>query len=177
MIETGRLRFRRWRMADAAAYRALCADPAVARYLGEPPTLAVARATLAAQNATLDATGSCFWAVELRTTAGLVGWCGIKPGPGHTPIAGLPEIGWTVAPALHGRGLAVEAAAATLAWAWAHTDHSAVYAIVVPANAPSRRLMRRLGMQRLADGDFDHPMIAAGDPLRRHLTYRIERPA
>lgn len=176
MIETRRLRLRRWRMTDAAAYRALCSEPAVARFLGTPPTLARARATLAAQNATLDTTGSCFWAVEHRGTATLVGWCGIKPGPDHTPIAGLPEIGWTVASAWQRRGLAREAAAATLAWVWAQGRHPAVYAIVVPANMPSRRLMRALGLKRLTDSAFDHPALAPGDPLRRHLIYRIERP-
>jgi hypothetical protein len=31
-------------------------------------------------------------------------------------------------------------------------------------------------MTRLPDGDFDHPALAPGDPLRRHLTYAIERP-
>jgi ribosomal-protein-alanine N-acetyltransferase len=36
--------------------------------------------------------------------------------------------------------------------------------------------MLRLGMTRDPSDDFDHPAIAEGDPLRRHVLYRIARP-
>ena len=39
----------------------------------------------------------------------------------------------------------------------------------------SRAVMERLGMRHLVDGDFDHPRIAADDPLLRHVTYRITK--
>lgn len=177
MIETPRLRLRRWRSADARAYRALCSVAEVSRFLGPPPTLAQARAIVASQNATLDATGSCFWATELRVDRRFVGWCGIKPGPIDTPIAGAAEIGWTMTPAHQGEGLAQEAAAAVLAWAWAHTDHPRVFAIASPANDASLAVMQRLGMIEVEGGAFDHPALAPGDPLRRHVTYAIERPS
>jgi hypothetical protein len=35
--------------------------------------------------------------------------------------------------------------------------------------------MDKLGM--VADGDFDHPRLPEGHPKRRHLLYRIARPA
>jgi hypothetical protein len=34
--------------------------------------------------------------------------------------------------------------------------------------------MQRIGMTRRADLDFDHPAIAEGHPLRRHVVYEIE---
>jgi hypothetical protein len=36
--------------------------------------------------------------------------------------------------------------------------------------------MERLGMTRDAGGDFDHPRIEEGHPLRRHVLYRIGAP-
>ncbi len=45
------------------------------------------------------------------------------------------------------------------------------------ANARSRAVMERLGMRRDAPGDFEHPLLATGDPLRRHVLYRISRSA
>jgi hypothetical protein len=36
--------------------------------------------------------------------------------------------------------------------------------------------MERLGMTRDAGDDFDHPRIEEGDPLRRHVLYRIGAP-
>ncbi|MBM3928484.1 MAG: GNAT family N-acetyltransferase, partial [Sphingomonadales bacterium] len=55
-----------------------------------------------------------------------------------------------------------------------NVDH--IVAITVPENTRSRGLMERLGMRRLADGDFDHPAVADDSPLKRHLTYRLDRP-
>lgn len=176
MIETRRLRLRRWRMVEARDYRRVASEPRVVLTLGSPPTLAKARAIVAAQNAMLDVCGHCFWAAELRQAAGVIGWCGLKIGPDHTPVAGLPEIGWTLHPDLHGQGLAREAATAVLDWTWRHTDYPAVHAIAAIDNAPSRAVMAAIGMRQVDGGAFDHPALASGDPLRRHVTYVIGRP-
>jgi hypothetical protein len=39
-----------------------------------------------------------------------------------------------------------------------------------------RGLGLRQGMSRDAGGDFDHPRIEEGHPLRRHVLYRIGAP-
>ena len=44
-------------------------------------------------------------------------------------------------------------------------------------NARSIRVMERIGMRPDHDGDFDHPRVPAGHRLRRHVLYRIRRPA
>jgi hypothetical protein len=36
--------------------------------------------------------------------------------------------------------------------------------------------MEKLGMQRDASGDFDHPLLPAGHRLSRHVLYRIAQP-
>jgi hypothetical protein len=36
-------------------------------------------------------------------------------------------------------------------------------------------VMDRIGMQYRADLDFDHPGLAAADPLLRHVTYQLPR--
>lgn len=177
MIETDRLVLRRWRMREARDYRAIAGEPRVAATLGAPPTLARARAIVTAQNALLDAAGHCFWAVHRRDRPGVIGWCGLKLGPDHSPIAGAPELGWTFHPDHHGQGLATEAARAVVAWAWAQTDHPRLFAITSSDNRPSRAVMERLGMSSLAGGDFDHPALGPDDPLRRHVTFVLERPA
>jgi hypothetical protein len=33
--------------------------------------------------------------------------------------------------------------------------------------------MERVGMRRDPTGDFEHPLIAAGHPLRPHVLYRV----
>ena len=52
-----------------------------------------------------------------------------------------------------------------------------VTAITVAANTASWGLMERLGMTRYPDEDFDHPAVPDGSPLKRHILYRIDRPA
>ena len=49
-------------------------------------------------------------------------------------------------------------------------------AITVPTNLRSRAVMERIGMVYAQGEDFDHPALPAGDPLRRHVLYRIARP-
>ena len=39
-------------------------------------------------------------------------------------------------------------------------------------NLASMRVMERLGMTRSAE--FEHPGLAQGNPLRRHVLYRIQ---
>ncbi|TPG08476.1 GNAT family N-acetyltransferase [Sphingomonas oligophenolica] len=176
MIETERLILRPWRDEDVPHHHAMCTDPGFMAYLGPPLTLDGAAAAAARQNAHRAATGSCFWAIEHRASECFVGYCGIKPGPDDTPIAGLPEIGWGIAPDRQRHGFAAEAARACLADGWARFDWPTIYAITVLGNVASWGLMERIGMRRAADMAFDHPALAQGDPLRPHITYAIDRP-
>ena len=177
MIQTERLILRGWRDDDAALHHAMCADPAVMAYLGPAPTPAESAAVVARQKAMFADYGACFWALERRDTGAFIGWCGIKPGPVGTPIEEKPEIGWSLIQSEWGRGYAREVAEASLVWGWHELNVPTVWAITVPANTASRGLMERLGMTRVVDGDFDHPKLAENDRLRRHILYRIDRPA
>ena len=175
-METDRLLLRRWREADAEPFHAMGQDAEVMRYIGPPMSRADCLTAASRQNALADAYGRCFWAIERRADAAFIGFCGVKPGPEGTPIAAQPEIGWRLARAAWGHGLAHEAAAACLAEEWRRATPE-VTAITVPANARSRSLMERLGMTRDGEADFNHPALSPNDPLSGHVTYRIERPS
>lgn len=174
MIRTGRLILRPWREADIAPFHAMGQDPEVMRHLGPPISLADAASACDRMIACQAEHGYCFWAVEALADDRFIGFCGLKPG--KPPIEGEVEIGWRLACAYWGQGLAREAAEASLAWGWANLDVPAITAITTPANVRSWGLMERLGMVRHRDEDFDHPDLAPGDPLRRHILYRVARP-
>jgi RimJ/RimL family protein N-acetyltransferase len=176
MIETERLLLRHWADADRPVFHAQCSDPRVMAYLGPPQTRAETDAALDRQNGYLASHGYCFWAVERRGDGALLGFCGLKPGAPETPIEGEVEIGWRFGHAHWGQGYAREAAVASLAWGWANTTAPTIAAITVAANTRSWGVMERLGMIRAADGDFDHPAVPEGSPLKRHILYRIVRP-
>ena len=176
MIATERLLLRRWRDSDVAPFHEMGQDGEVMRHLGPPVSEADCRAAAERQNALADDDGRCFWAMERRADGAFLGFCGVKPGPRDTPIAGEAEIGWRLARGGWGQGFATEAARAVLAAEWARGTPQVV-AITVPANVRSRAVMERLGMTHDINADFDHPALAPGDPLRRHVLYRIARPA
>lgn len=176
MIETARLILRRWCDADTGPFYEMGQDAEVMRHLGPLMARAEAAAIVARVNAQIDADGHGFWAVERRADGAFLGFCGIQRGPAGTPIADLPEIGWRLARTAWGQGYAREAAQASLDWFWANTGARRVFAITTPGNTRSWGLMLRIGMARVADGDFDHPAVPLGDPLRPHITYAIARP-
>jgi RimJ/RimL family protein N-acetyltransferase len=86
-------------------------------------------------------------------------------GPGVTGIQPHEiEIGWTIAEAHRGKGLAVEAAQAALEDAFEHArpnHHRSVVAYIRPENEVSQRVAARIGMRHEADG-----LTRSGDPMQ-----------
>ena len=174
-LATPRLVLRAWRDADAAPMLALCRDPRVMEFLGPLQGPYDIDAMLVRQRGFQQALGHCFWALERKDDGAFIGFCGLKPGPEGTPLAGGIEIGWRLARDAWGKGYAREAARASLDWGFRHLPVGAIRAMTVAANVRSWGLMERLGMVRCATEDFEHPALAKGDPLRPHIVYRIDR--
>ena len=86
------------------------------------------------------------------------------------PVADKVEIGWRLARDCWGAGFASEAARGAIAWSFANLPDDEILAITWQGNVRSRAVMERLGMQYCADLDFDHPGLAADNPLRPPVT-------
>ncbi|RVT91121.1 GNAT family N-acetyltransferase [Sphingomonas crocodyli] len=176
MIETERLLLRRWTDADRAPFHAMCQDPAVMEFLGDPMTRDAADMAIDRQNGSIDTYGYGFWALERRDDGAFLGFCGVKPGAVGTPLEGRPEIGWRLGADHWGHGYAREAAQASLDWAFAHLSDDTVWAMTVLANSRSWGLMERIGMVRRAELDFDHPLPGLAERLKAHIVYSKDRP-
>ncbi|MGB3844769.1 N-acetyltransferase [Sphingopyxis sp. YF1] len=174
MIETSRLTMRAWRDSDVAPFQAICSDPDVMATLGPPLDMEATATRIAWMRGHAAKHGHCFWALERRSDARLIGWCGVIRGD-MPPVADKVEIGWRLARDCWGAGFASEAARGAVAWAFANLPDDEVRAITWQDNVRSRAVMERLGMQYCADLDFDHPKLAADDPLRPHVTYSLSR--
>jgi len=85
------------------------------------------------------------------------------------------EVGWRLAREHWGRGYATEAARAALADGFERLGLDEIVSFTAAGNLPSRRVMEKLGMKHDSADDFDHPSLAPGHPLRRHVLYRIRR--
>ena len=73
-------------------------------------------------------------------------------------------------------GYATEAARASLDYGFQVLKLKNIVAVTVPGNWRSRRVMDKLGMALDPQGDFDHPSIEEGHPLRRHVLYNLRAP-
>ena len=174
-LRTPRLLLRPWREEDADAFAAMFADPKVMEFLGPAQDRAAIDAAIARIAAHFAAHGFGWWAVEAPGVAPFIGWIGLAVPRFDAPFMPAVEVGWRLASAHWGKGYATEGARAALRAGFTTFGLDEIVAFTVPANARSLRVMERLGMIRDAAGDFDHPRLAEGDPLRRHVLYRIGR--
>ena len=175
MIQTERLILRVPEPRDVPALRVIFANPEVMADLAPAKDDEGTAATLAKHDAYRHE-GLGFWVVERHEDGAVVGFCGLKRGDTHNPIAGEVEAGWIVDRPYWRMGYAYEAMEAALAWGWANLDAPRIVAITSAVNTKSQNLMERLGMHRLADGDYEHPLFPEGHRLRPTVTFAIDRP-
>ena len=170
MIETPRLLLRQWRDADRPAFAAMSADAEVMRYFPGVQTAAEADALIDRAAAHIGVHGWGMWAVERRDDGEFAGIVGLQPCTARGPVLGEVEIGWRIDRRLWRQGYALEAAAAALAFALANL-RPRIVAVTARLNVPSQALMRRLGLAAAPGLDFDSVALAAGHPLRPHVTF------
>lgn len=173
MIETERLILRDWTPEDLEPFAALNADPRVREFFPGVQTREESDESATRFMAHAKA-GLGPWAVEVKGGAKFVGFCGIWKPLWPAPFTPREEIGWRLAFEAWGKGYAQEAARASVAHGFA-SGLPEIVSITVPKNVRSRRVMEAIGMTHDPNGDFDHPSIAEGHPLRRHVLYRIKR--
>jgi RimJ/RimL family protein N-acetyltransferase len=165
ILETPRLRLRELVAADAAFVLELLTDPDFVRHIGDRGVrdLDTAKTYIAdGPQASYAAHGHGLWLAELRDGGEAAGMCGLLRRD-HLPDA---DIGYAWLPRFRGRGLALEAARATLAYAFGALRLPRVLAIVSPENLASQQLLARAGLESLGVQDV------GGEPL---LVYAAER--
>ena len=175
VIATERLLLREWRDPDVEAFIVMNADPVVMRFFPETYSRERTRRFAARIGECWAERGYGLWAVERKDTAGFIGYVGLWPAtfPAHfTPAV---EVGWRLAADQWGQGYATEAARAALRYGFESVGLDEIVSFTSVTNERSWRVMERLRMQRDASGDFEHPNVPEGHPLRPHVLYRIKR--
>lgn len=175
-IETARLLLRPWRDSDVEPWVQMNADPRVAEFFPRIYTRELSQSTAQRLRADLERRGYGWWVVEVREGSAFAGVVALQEVPFSAHFTPAREIGWRFTPECWGRGYATEAALAALGFAFSRLGWNEVVAMTAAPNLRSQRVMERLGMSRDTGGDFDHPRIEAGHPLRRHVLYRIGAP-
>ena len=151
-------------VADAAPMLRVYGDAEVMRFVpgGALADEAAVRALLETYARAQAERGFSSWAVVERASEQVIGDVGF----GIFAASGEVELGYTLARAHWGRGLATEAAHAALAAGLAHLEVPRIVAVVDAENAASVRVAERLGMTRSAD------VHAHGRP---HVLFAVDR--
>ena len=179
-MHTPRLILRPWVIEDAEAALAIYGSTDVARWMvpdTDPvPDAPMMRTILDDWMTTCESLDQPQgrWAVELQDTAELVGGVTLLPMPPHGVDL---EIGWQLAPAAWGRGLAAEAGHAVAHHAF-ESGADEIFAVVRPENQRGAATARRIGMEwvgetdkyynhrlqvyRLRKGELDIPTLGSG---------------
>lgn len=174
-IETERLLLRRWRSEDLPRFRRINADSRVMEFM--PGLLAAEESDRFVERieAHFDRHGFGLFSAELKAEQACIGYVGLMTTPFDAHFTPAVEIGWRLDAEYWNRGLATEGARAVLQYAFDQLALEAIVSFTVHANAGSRRVMHKLGMSHHPADDFDHPRLPEGDPLRRHVLYRIAK--
>jgi RimJ/RimL family protein N-acetyltransferase len=172
-LRTDRLILRRWRPGDRAPFTRMNADPEVMRYMIRALSREESDAFVDRIEKHFEDLGFGLWAVEIAGSADLIGFVGLSVPRFEAPFMPAVEIGWRLDRPYWGQGYATEAARASIADGFERVGLREIVSFTVPANVRSVAVMERVGMARDPTGDFDHPNVPEGSPLRRHLLYRI----
>lgn len=168
-----RLLLRGWRASDLEPFARLNADPRVMEHFPAPLARAESDAVAGRIGAHFERHGFGLWALEVPGVTEFAGFVGLSVPGFEAAFTPCVEVGWRLAAEHWGRGYAGEGAALALDFAFDRQGLAEVVSFTVVANQRSRRVMERLGMRRDPAEDFDHPLLPPGDPLRRHVLYRI----
>jgi RimJ/RimL family protein N-acetyltransferase len=143
---TPRLRLRSFRAADAAAFAAYRSDVDVARYQGwqAPFPLADAERFVAEMAPLVDPVSGDWLQIAVEHDGALAGDVAV----GLSDDGRIATIGYTLAPAFQGRGLATEAVGALVDRLISHRGVHRIEASLDGRNLPSARLIEGLGFER-----------------------------
>src|SRR5215207_5017571 len=161
-LDTGRLTLRPHTLADFDDSAAMWGDSRVVQHiLGKPLTAEEVWTRLLRYAGSWSVLGIGYWVVREKTTGLFVGEVGfsdlrrdITP-----PLGKLPEAGWVLSSAAHGRGFATEAVLATLNWADSQKDDEyfgsgRTVCIISPTNTASLKVAEKCGYRETSRGTY-----------------------
>jgi RimJ/RimL family protein N-acetyltransferase len=173
VLETERLRLREWEYGDRGPFAQINADLRVMEFFPKCLNREESDAMVDRIESHFRAKGFGLYAAELRDGGRFIGYVGLHTPTFEAHFTPCVEIGWRLASDVWGKGLATEGALAVVQHAFENLGLDEIVSFTVPANRRSIRVMEKIGMTRDAGGDFEHPNLPAGHPLRHHVLYRL----
>lgn len=156
-LTTERLILRPPEQGDLEGWARMMADEEAARFIGGVQPRTASWRGLASMAGSWALLGYGMFSVVERATGQWVG----RIGPWQPEGWPGTEVGWGLMREHWGKGYAVEAAAASIDWAFDELGWTEVIHCIDPANAPSQAVAKRLGSENLGPGSLPAPFEQA----------------
>lgn len=167
---------RRWSSADRDDFAIMNADPHVMEFFPGLLSRQDSDGLAARADAHLAEHGWGLWALEIKDgedCGRFAGFTGLAVPSWEASFTPCVEVGWRLPRWAWGRGYASEAARAALRVGFDDLALGEIVSFTATANKRSQAVMRRIGMTRDPDDDFDIPSIPVGHPMGRSVLYRL----
>lgn len=166
VLETPRLLLRQFTWDDVDDLAAMYADPAVMTFLGGPRSYETTQQHIERIIQNYQDYGFGLWAVLHKSDRQLMGRCGLIP----QKIEGVAEveIGYLLASAYWGQGLATEAATAIRDYGFQTVGCDRLISLIDPDNLASQQVALRVGLT------YERDVVLSGKLIR---VYAIARSA
>lgn len=179
LLETGRLRLRRFGPEDVDRLVELDSDAEVMRYItyGVPTPRATYEDVILPRWLGIYAATPLlgYWAAEERASGTFLGWFHLRP---DRMDPDEQELGYRLARAAWGRGFATEGARAVVSHGFNALGTDKISARTLSRNLASQRVMRKCGLAFEKDFVYPEDVIAGrAERERAAVKYSITRPA
>ena len=171
VIRTERLGLRFWKPEDLEPFAKMNSDPEVMKYFPAPMTMKESKEALDRIVSHFSNYRYGLFVLEMLEDRRFIGFTGFNRPAFESYFTPCVEIGWRLIIEAWGKGYATEAAAACLEYGFDALRFREVYSFTSVLNKSSERVMQKIGMEK--EGEFDHPKIEQGHPLRKHVLYKI----
>lgn len=174
-----RLFLRKWHKQDIEPLAKINASPLVMEFFPKALTFDQTIDFIEKINNHFDTYGFGFYALELKETSALIGFCGLQEITVPIPYLAnqsspIFEIKWRISHSHWGKGYAPEAAECVLNSAFHKHKLPKVMAFTSKSNTKSIRVMEKIGMHYIENQDFHLPVEA--EDLQLHVLYEIVNP-
>lgn len=159
---TERLILREIEQTDAKDLFELDSNPEVLKYIGIPPLTDISQVSTMIEilQKQYEDNGIGRWAVELKSTGEVIGWCGLKLH--DEPIDGnvnFYELGYRFKPQHWSKGYATESSNAWMDYAFNTLKTPQVFGMTDPKHNASQNVLKKMGFTFIKQLEFYDEMV------------------
>ena len=169
ILETDRLRMRRFTPEDRQSIASVLMDEEIMRAMHLPPNDDFVDSWLQRMLARYESHGPANWYVERKEDGAFVGIMGVMADQANGMV--IAEVGWVVHRSHQRQGYALEGAGGCIKYAFETLGADFVTARIAADNMPSRSLAERFGMTSIEQQTY----LRNGVPVD-YLIYALAKP-